>query len=134
VSVLWADRNLDVRRARNGDLIKKAESAEELAARNDGEAVWFHYGYDKGNCKKWGKMYAAANIEELEKLLPDGWRIPTLGEWVELLVAHGMTREGNFVSNDNAEAVAAWKKLAEGPFKEDIYTITAIPLMEASLT
>jgi hypothetical protein len=54
VSVLWADRNLDVRRARNGDLIKKAESAEERAALY-GQTVWFHYGYDKGELQKVGE-------------------------------------------------------------------------------
>ena len=116
VSVLWADRNLDVRRTSDGREIREGNSGDEM----DLATVWWHYGGDNGSCKKWGKMYRAANssYNELEKLPPVGWRIPTLVEWVELLVSQGMERDhGDFVLNDKEKAIAAWKKLVGGPFK-----------------
>ncbi len=119
LSVEWADRNLDVRRMRNGDVIREAKSNEEWKSRvGNGETVWCHYGGDKENCKKWGKLYYAAKREELEMLVPEKWRIATIENWKELLMALGMEADdGNgFVTDEPVKAIAAWEKLLNGKF------------------
>jgi uncharacterized protein (TIGR02145 family) len=59
------------------------------------------------------------SVEELKKLAPQGWRIPTEGEWRELLEAHGLQfdGDGNIVYDDEQKVRAAVEALLGGPFK-----------------
>jgi uncharacterized protein (TIGR02145 family) len=118
VSVLWADRNLDVRTFRDGRAIAGAESvAEWNECYEKGGPVWCHYGGDKGNCKKHGKLYIM-NETALGELPPKDWRIPTEEEWIELLVELGMKSNVSGGLKDEPEtSLEVWRQLLEGPFK-----------------
>jgi uncharacterized protein (TIGR02145 family) len=120
LSVEWADRNLDVWKMRDGVKVVEAESAEEwgLLAEKKRVSVWCHFEGDKESCKKWGKIYSMGSGEELKKLAPQGWRIPTEGEWRELLEAHGLEfdDDGKIVYDEEREK-AAVAALLGGPFK-----------------
>ncbi len=117
VSVEWADRNLDVRRFRDGEVIREAEGRDEW---NDAvtrkTAAWCHYDGDKRNCAKWGKMYCVP-VADAERLPPWGWRLPTEGEVREMLGAAGMMMDENWYVADAARAKAAWKGLESGKFR-----------------
>jgi uncharacterized protein (TIGR02145 family) len=120
LSVEWADRNLDVWKMSDGVKVVEAEREEEwgLLAAKKRVSVWCHYGGEKESCRKWGKIYSMGNGEELGKLAPQGWRIPTEGEWRELLEAHGLKfdEDGNIVYDEEREK-AAVAALLGGPFK-----------------
>jgi uncharacterized protein (TIGR02145 family) len=123
VSVLWADRNVDVRTLRDGTEIGERKSAEEWAENarkiNRGEGgMWCHYDNDEANCEKWGKIYFIGGEEEGKQLAPEGWRLPTYAEWRELLEAHGLKfdADGELLYNET-EMQAAMKALREGGFK-----------------
>ena len=121
VSVLWADRNLDVRTFRNGTAIAGAASVAEWQKWVEkGGPVWCHYEGDKENCKKYGKVYIM-DATALGELPPGDWRIPTEEEWIELLVALGMKSDvGGLLNSDTngpETSLEVWRKLLEGPFK-----------------
>jgi uncharacterized protein (TIGR02145 family) len=120
LSVEWADRNLDVWKMSDGVKVVEAEKKEEWGLlTKKGVSVWCHYEGDKESCKKWGKMYSMGNVEELEKLAPLGWRIPTGGEWRELLEAHGLRfdDDGITIVSNEQEVKAVVEALLDGPFK-----------------
>ncbi len=120
LSVEWADRNLDVWKMSDGVKVVEAEKKEEWGLfTKKGVSVWCHYEGDKESCKKWGKMYSMGNVKELEKLAPQGWRIPTGGEWRELLEAHGLRfdDDGITIVSDEQEVKAVVEALLDGPFK-----------------
>lgn len=81
----WMSKNLDVATFRNGDTIVKATNIEEWEniAENKIPAWCYHeFNYDNGT--KYGKLYNWYAVNDKRGLAPQGFRIPTENEWVEL--------------------------------------------------
>ena len=79
----WSQRNLDVTRFRNGDLIKNAISDEEWKkAGNNGQPARCYHILDSKNI--YGKLYNWYAVNDSRGLCPRGWHIPSDNEWTTL--------------------------------------------------
>jgi uncharacterized protein (TIGR02145 family) len=116
--VVWADTNMDVSKFRGGARIPEARSANawEDAVEKYGRSSWCHYENDKTNCAKYGKLYFAPNIDELESMCPAGWRIPTYVEWCDLMTSYGVNFFNVFMGDVKA-ATSVWEKLSGAPLR-----------------
>lgn len=86
-SQVWMEKNLDVDKFQNGDVIAEAKTKEEwLKFLTEKKAAWCYYENDSENGKKYGKLYNWYAVNDTRKLAPTGWHIPTSEEWDELTV------------------------------------------------
>lgn len=115
--VVWADTNMDVSKFRDGKRIPevRGDEAWRQAMRGQFTAAWCHYENDKANCAN-GKLYFAPTIDELAKMCPVGWRIPTYAEWRALMTFYGADFDGAD-RDDPDKARAVWAKLRDGPLR-----------------
>lgn len=75
----WMAENLNVSTFRNGDTIPELKTEQEFTkAKGPG---WCYYGNDPTNGKKYGKLYNIQAIKDPRGLSPNGWHIPTFGEF-----------------------------------------------------
>ena len=82
----WQTKNLDIDRFRNGDPIPHARTDEEWRAAGEREEpAWCHYNNDAENGKIYGKLYNWYAVNDARGLAPEGWHIPTDGEWTILI-------------------------------------------------
>jgi uncharacterized protein (TIGR02145 family) len=83
--------------------------------------VWHHYDNDKANCAMYGKLYyISSDIEQLERLCPSGWTIPTYAQWCTLMEAYGIffdPEHNRFNRDDTVLMRKMWSDLSGGPFK-----------------
>ena len=82
----WMAENLSASTFRNGDLIPQAQSDEEWQeAGFNKQAAWCYYNLsiDSLNIevKKYGKLYNSYALNDPRGLAPEGWRLPTEGDW-----------------------------------------------------
>jgi len=82
----WMAENLSVSTFRNGDLIPQAQSDEAWKeAGFNKQAAWCYYNLsiDSLNIevKKYGKYYNSYALNDPRGLAPEGWRLPTEGDW-----------------------------------------------------
>lgn len=107
-SQTWMSENMKISNFRNGDIIPKAQSADEWkqAAKNK-EPAWCYYENDDKNGAKYGKLYNYYAINDPRGFAPEGWHVPTDSDWktlekhlganagTKLKSASGWDNEGN---------------------------------------
>lgn len=82
---VWMRENLRVDTFRNGDPIKHAQSPEAWAeALSREEPAWCFYDNDPDNDWYYGRIYNYYAVMDKRCLCPNGWYIPSDGEWTEL--------------------------------------------------
>ena len=87
----WMAENLDVSRFRNGDPIPEVTAAADwMAAWEDQQPAWSYYGNDPALGAAYGKLYNAVAVNDPRGLCPEGWHVPSDGEWTELEAFLGM--------------------------------------------
>jgi uncharacterized protein (TIGR02145 family) len=85
----WMGENLSVSTFRNGDIIPQAQSNEawEEAGFNK-QAAWCYYNISSDSLnievKNYGKYYNSYALNDPRGLAPEGWRLPTKGDWATL--------------------------------------------------
>jgi uncharacterized protein (TIGR02145 family) len=80
---IWTTRNLDVANFRNGDPIPQAKSNEEWErAGREKQPAWCYYNNDAGLGEKYGRMYNWYALSDPRGVIPEGWHLPSLDEWV----------------------------------------------------
>ena len=78
----WMDRNLNVDRFQNGDLIPEAKTkAAWYAACDNNQPAWCYYAHDPANGELYGRIYNLAAVRSEKGLCPTGWRIPRDSDW-----------------------------------------------------
>jgi uncharacterized protein (TIGR02145 family) len=94
---IWMKDNLNVERFQNGDLIQKAESEEEwIKISNNKKPCWCNYKFNNSIGVKYGKLYNYFAINDSRKLSPEGWTIPQLKDWMEMVeILGGIDLAGN---------------------------------------
>ena len=89
----WMVENLNVEHFRNGDIIPEAKTDEDWEKADDEKRpAWCYYDNDISNGEKYGKLYNWYAVSDWRGLAPEGWHVPTHGEWTELtdyLTANG---------------------------------------------
>jgi uncharacterized protein (TIGR02145 family) len=87
---IWSAKNLDVARYRNGDTIPQVANATQWGNLTTG--AWCWYNNDSANnidsptyAATYGRLYNWYAVNDPRGLAPQGWRIPTEGDWNRLV-------------------------------------------------
>jgi uncharacterized protein (TIGR02145 family) len=112
---IWATKNLDASKFRNGDPILEAESADKWnEADNKKKPAWCYYRGDTSNGRKYGKLYNWYAVHDSRGLAPQGWHIPTDNEWTILAdflggvnVAGKTMKSASYWDGDNSSNFSA---------------------------
>ena len=103
-SQTWTQKNLNVSRYKNGDVIPQVTNAAQWASLTTG--AWCWYNNDSATyAATYGKLYNWYAVNDPRGLAPNGWHIPTDYEWnklVKLIDANADTICGNCVQSTNA--------------------------------
>jgi uncharacterized protein (TIGR02145 family) len=107
----WAAKNLSVTVFRNGDAIDEARTNEEwLKAGCEGKAAWCYYGNNRGNEKKYGRLYNWFAVMDPRGLAPLGWHIPSDREWDQLITFLG----GDSSASIKMKSKRGWEDIGNG--------------------
>jgi uncharacterized protein (TIGR02145 family) len=87
----WMAENLNVDHYRNGDPIPEVQGKKEWSNLKSG--AWCYYNNDSENGKKYGKLYNWYAVNDPRGLAPEGWHVPTEGEFETLKAA--VKNDGN---------------------------------------
>ena len=96
----WTKKNLDVSIYRNGDAIPEVKDPEEWSKLKTG--AWCYYNNDPKTGKIYGKLYNWYAVNDPRGLAPEGYHVPSIGEWYTLInylggeVASGKMKEKGF--------------------------------------
>lgn len=89
-SQVWMKNNLNVDKFRNGDKIIEAKTTEEWEnASINGQPAWCYYENNPQYGEKLGKLYNWYAVNDPRGLAPEGWHIPNLNEFKELIIELG---------------------------------------------
>lgn len=80
---IWAQRNLDVERYRNGDIIPQV--TDPNAWKNLTTGAWCYKSNDTANGVVYGKIYNWYAVNDPRGLAPSGWHVASLSDWRKLL-------------------------------------------------
>jgi uncharacterized protein (TIGR02145 family) len=81
---IWSTKNLDVARYRNGDPIPQVTDPTQWANLTTG--AWCWYNNDSATyAATYGRLYNWYAVNDPRGLAPQGWRIPTEGDWNRLV-------------------------------------------------
>jgi uncharacterized protein (TIGR02145 family) len=82
---IWMDKNLDIDRFKNGDIIPMAKTAEEWqSAAERKQPAWCYYNDDEAKGEIYGKLYNWYAVNDLRGVCPEGWHIASDNEWMLL--------------------------------------------------
>ena len=80
----WTAKNINVSRYRNGDIIPQVTDAAQWASLTTG--AWCWYNNDSANYgATYGKLYNWYAVNDPRGLAPQGWHVPSDGEWNKLV-------------------------------------------------
>jgi uncharacterized protein (TIGR02145 family) len=82
-SQTWMQKNLNVSKYKNGDIIPQVTNATQWEALTTG--AWCWYNNDSLNYSKYGKLYNWYAVNDPRGLAMDGWHVPSDGEWNKLV-------------------------------------------------
>jgi uncharacterized protein (TIGR02145 family) len=81
---VWTNKNLDVTRYRNGDTIPHVTDATQWAALTTG--AWCWYNNDSTTyAATYGRLYNWYAVNDARGLTPQGWHVPSEGDWNKLV-------------------------------------------------
>jgi uncharacterized protein (TIGR02145 family) len=79
----WMQKNLNVSKYKNGDIITQVTNANQWAALTTG--AWCWYNNDSATyAATYGKLYNWYAVNDSRGLAPNGWHVPSDGEWTTL--------------------------------------------------
>ena len=99
---VWATRNLEVITYRNGDLIPQVTDPTQWASLTTG--AWCYYNNDPANGPIYGKLYNWYAVNDPRGLEPNGWHVPSDGEWTTLINCLG----GELAAGGKMKAITLW--------------------------
>jgi len=92
-SQVWMAENLNVDTFRNGDPIPHARTDAEWERAGDaGKPAWCYYGNAPAQGGTYGRLYNWHAVTDPRGLAPEGWAIPSDGDWEDLIVFLGGSR------------------------------------------
>lgn len=101
----WMAGNLNSEKFRNGDAIAEAASEEEwVKAGREGKPAWCFYDNNSEFGMKYGKLYNWYAVSDPRGLLPEGWKLPSVNDWLQLMEHMG----GKDVSGIRLKSISGW--------------------------
>lgn len=108
---IWMEKNLNVDKFRNGDLIPQAQTeAEWRHAWDNQQPVWCYYNNDPVNGELYGKLYNWFAIKDHRGLALKGWHIPSDLEWAQLADFLG----GREIAGTKMKSTTGWSNNNNG--------------------
>jgi uncharacterized protein (TIGR02145 family) len=104
----WMQKNLDVCKYRNGDVIPQVQDPTQWTSLTTG--AWCYYENDTANGPVYGKLYNGYAVNDPRGLAPQGWHIPSDVEWTKLenaLISNGANYDGTNSGNKIAKSMAS---------------------------
>lgn len=99
---VWMQKNLDVDRYRNGDLIPQVTDPSVWSSLTIG--AWCYYNNDAANGTTYGKLYNWYAVNDPRGLAPVGWHVPSDAEWTTLTTCLG----GEPVAGGKLKSTSLW--------------------------
>ncbi len=81
---IWSNKNLSVARYRNGDPIPQVTNPTQWASLTTGAWCWYNND-SAAYAAIYGRLYNWYAVNDPRGLAPQGWRIPTDGDWNRLV-------------------------------------------------
>jgi uncharacterized protein (TIGR02145 family) len=107
----WAANNLNVASFRNGDVIQEARTNKEWEnAGSEGKPAWCYYGNNRQNEKIYGKLYNWFAVSDPRGLAPEGWHVPAVAEWTQLITFLG----GESNAAIKLKSTSGWEDIGNG--------------------
>ena len=124
----WMQKNLDVSKYRNGDVIPQVTDPTAWAGLTTG--AWCYYQNDSANGIIYGRMYNWYAVTDSRGIAPAGWHVATDADWTTLItylggdaLAGGKMKETGTTHwtspNTAADNSSAFTALPGGYFKEN---------------
>ncbi len=117
----WIVKNLDVTCYQNGDPIPQVQNAKEWSKLTTG--AWCYYLNDDAFGPVFGKLYNWYAVNDPRGLAPEGWHIPSDGEWVMLSDFLGGAKVAGGKLKDIETMI--WRRTSRGATNESGFS--AIP-------
>jgi len=109
----WMAENLNTSHFRNGDSIPEIEDAALWqTAGNQGKPAWCYYNNDSTLGKSYHKLYNWYAVMDPRGLAPDGWHVPSMVEWADLMANLG----GENIAGLQMKATKVWNGMNESGF------------------
>jgi uncharacterized protein (TIGR02145 family) len=119
---IWMQKNLDVNKYQNGDIIPQVTDPFAWAALTTG--AWCWYNNDSATyAATYGKMYNWYAVNDPRGLAPQGWHIPSNDEWSTL----GMCKGDDFVAGGYLKEAGTSHWLAPNTGADNSSGFTALP-------
>ena len=99
---VWMQKNLDVDRYRNGDLIPQVTDPTAWSSVTTG--AWCYYNNDPINGITYGKLYNWYALNDPRGLAPVGWHVPSDVEWTTLISCLG----GVAIAGGKMKSITIW--------------------------
>jgi uncharacterized protein (TIGR02145 family) len=98
---IWMSKNLSVTQFRNGDEIPTIFNILDWEmAGNEGKPACCYFENDETYAMQFGILYNWHAVEDIRELAPEGWRIPTLEDYMDLIESvGGEARAGHFLKS-----------------------------------
>lgn len=95
----WIRSNLRVKHYRNGDPIPEIQDQNEWI--NTKEGAWCYYNNDPANEEKYGLLYNFNAVLDPRGLGPEGWQVPSICEFHNVMTYYGYYNSGDKVRDPN---------------------------------
>lgn len=106
----WMAENLRTTRYANGDTIPNCPEGVKWINLTSG--AWAHYNNDSSLNLLHGKLYNWYAVNDQRNICPNGWHVPTIEEWTNLLLYLG--GRGNAGKKMKSEINGAWATEYDG--------------------
>lgn len=108
-SQTWMQKNLNVSKYKNGDIIPQVTNATQWAALTTG--AWCWYNNDSATyAATYGKLYNWYAVNDPRGLAPDGWHVPSDGEWNSMVKFLESTADTTCIRCYQGNLVGGWLK------------------------
>jgi len=85
---IWMTENLKTTHFANGDIIPDGTGAGDISGETEPK-YWFAYNDDLNNINPYGLLYTWYAVTDNRKVCPDGWHVPSIGDWNTLITYLG---------------------------------------------
>ena len=118
---VWMAENLRVTHYQNKKPIKEIKNPKDWSTSTEG--AYCNYNNDCTNVATYGRLYNYYAVSDPQKLCPEGWHVPSLDEWDELIKFTGSDTHAG--GNLKEEGTEHWN--IPNFCATDIYKFTGLP-------
>jgi uncharacterized protein (TIGR02145 family) len=108
-SQTWMQKNLNVSKYKNGDIIPKVTDPTQWRTINTGAWCWYNND-SASNATTYGKLYNWYAVNDPRGLAPEGWHVPSDGEWNTMVKSLDSSVDTTCIGCYQGNLVGGWLK------------------------